>query len=160
MKRDDMDIDQILKHYLPRASQEEVDEASQTVLETIRSMRFQPAGVLMKAVKKAPPAEWLLDTHVALLVAVEQLKGQGRPATIAQRIEELMEGTKAAEKAVLLLLRMMERTGLVLSSPINPKDPDALDKRYFKITPAGRKMIAKAMAARRHRVTDPLKGLT
>ena len=160
MKRDDMDIDEMLKRYLPRASQEDVDEASETVLKAIRSMRFQPANAVLRVLKKPPKAEWLLDMHVAVLVAVEQLRGQGRPATIGQRVEELMEGTKAPEKPVLLLLRMMERTGLVSSSPINPKDPEALDKRYFKITPVGRKMIAKAMAARRHGVTDPLKGLT
>ncbi len=159
MKRDDMDIDEILKHYLPRASQEEVDEASEIVLSRIRSMRFQPANALLKAVKKPPKAEWLNDIHLAVLIAVEQLQGQGRPATITQRVEELLEVSKAPGSAVLALLRMMERSGLVSSSPINPQEPDIVDKRYFKITPSGRKTIAKALAVRRGRVTNPLKGL-
>ena len=43
MKRDDMDIDEILKRYLPRAPQEEVEAAGERVLERIRSMRFRSA---------------------------------------------------------------------------------------------------------------------
>ena len=43
MKRDDMDIDEILKRYLPRAPQEEVEAAGEQVLERIRAMRFPSA---------------------------------------------------------------------------------------------------------------------
>jgi len=176
MKRDDLDIDEVLKHYLPRASQEEVDAASAIVLERIRSMRFQPAnsgpreaqarqGEAVKneavkseaAAKKPMKAEWLLDFHVAILMAVEQLQGQGRPVTITLRVEELLEEPIVWATAVFLILLMMESSGMVSSSPIDPEKPDALDERYYEITATGRQTLAKALAAR-GRVTDALEG--
>ena len=41
MKRDDTNIDEILKQYLPRASREDIEAAGETVLKRIREMRFQ-----------------------------------------------------------------------------------------------------------------------
>ena len=149
MTRNDMDIDEILKHYLPRASQEEVDQASEIVLNRIRSMRFQET--------KAVDAGWMLRFHVAVLMAVEQLQGNGRPVTITLKVEELLEERIVSGSAVFLILLMMERFGLVSSSPINPEQPKALDKRYFEITAAGREALAKALAAG-ERATDPLEG--
>ena len=166
MKRDDMDIDEVLKQYLPRASQEEVDAASAIVLERIRSMRFQPANSGPReaqarqseaAAKKPMKAEWLLDFHVAILMAVEQLQGQGRPVTITLRVEELLEEPIVWGTAVFLILLMMESSGMVSCSPIDPKKPDALDERYYEITATGRQTLAKALAAR-GRVTDALEG--
>jgi len=167
MTRNDMDIDEILKHYLPRASQEEVDQASEIVLNRIRSMRFQPAGeararqgetVRDAEQTKAVDAGWMLRFHVAVLMAVEQLQGNGRPVTITLKVEELLEERIVSGSAVFLILLMMERFGLVSSSPINPEQPKALDKRYFEITAAGREALAKALAAG-ERATDPLEGL-
>jgi DNA-binding PadR family transcriptional regulator len=183
MTRNDMDIDEILKHYLPRASQEEVDEASEIVLNRIRSMRFQPTGEAVKreararaerkrdsaqpqkkteAVRdaeqtKVVDAGWMLRFHVAVLMAVEQLQGNGRPVTITLKVEELLEERIVSGSAVFLILLMMERFGLVSSSPINPEQPKALDKRYFEITAAGREALAKALAAGEC-ATDPLEG--
>ena len=202
MKRDDMDIDEILKHYLPRASQEEVDEASETVLNRIRSMRFQgtasereaqaraererdsskPQAIreavreaqawaererdsakppaMGEAVKDAQPARkepdtfWLNDYLVALLTAVEELQGQGRPVTIIVRMEKLMEELVAPSPAFVNLL-LMERAGLVSSSPIDPEKPDLLEERYYEITPLGKRSLAKAVA-RRQGVRNPL----
>ena len=171
MKRDDMDIDEILKHYLPRASQEEVDGASETVLNRIRSMRFQATEpreaqaraererdsakpqAMREAVKDPQPARkepdtlWLNDYHIALLKAVEQLQGQGRPATIIVRMEELMDEFVAVPPAFLNLL-LMERAGLVSSSPIDPEKPNDGHRRYYEITPLGKQSLAKAVARR------------
>jgi len=41
VKRDNMNIDEILRRYLPQAPQEEVDAAGETVLKRILEMRFQ-----------------------------------------------------------------------------------------------------------------------
>ena len=57
MKPNDMDIDEILRRYLPRASQEEADEAGERVLKRIRAMRFSKAaegGVPAAAGRWAP----------------------------------------------------------------------------------------------------------
>jgi hypothetical protein len=160
MTRNDMDIDEILKHYLPRASQEEVDQASEIVLNRIRSMRFQPAGEAVRDAEqtKAVDAGWMLRFHVAVLMAVEQLQGNGRPVTITLKVEELLEERVVSGSAVFLILLMMERFGLVSSSPINPEQPKALDQRYFEITAAGREALAIALAAGA-RAPDPLEGL-
>jgi len=134
-------------------------------------MRFQPAnsgpreaqarqGEAVKneaAAKKSMKAEWLLDFHVAILMAVEQLQGQGRPVTITLRVEELLEEPIVWGTAVFLILLMMESSGMVSSSPIDPEKPDALDERYYEITATGRQTLAKALAAR-GRVTDALEG--
>jgi hypothetical protein len=179
MKRDDMDIDEILKHYLPRASQEEVDEASETVLNRIRSMRFQATEsereaqaraererdsakpqAMREAVRDAQPAGkepdtlWLNDYNIALLTAVEQLQGQGRPATIILRMEELMDEFVAVPPAFLNLL-LMERAGLVSSSPMDPEKPNDGHRRYYEITPLGKRSLAKAVV-RRQGVRNPL----
>jgi hypothetical protein len=191
MKRDDMDIDEILKHYLPRASQEEVDEASNTVLNRIRSMRFQEANLereararaerecdsakpqaMREAVRreararqgeavrdaqsasKEPDTLWLNDGLVALLTAVEQLQGQGKPVTIILRMEELMEEYVAPGPAFVSML-LMERAGLVSTSPVDSEKPDLLDERYYEITPLGKRSLAKAVA-RRQGVRNPL----
>jgi hypothetical protein len=152
MTRNDMNIDEILKHYLPRASEEEVDEASEVVLNRIRSMRFNNAEQ-----RKAPDVGWMLRFHVAVLMAVEQLQGNGRPVTITFKVEELLEERIVSGSAVFLVLMMMERFGLVSSSPIDPEQPEALDKRCFEITAAGREALAKALAAG-EQPTGPLEG--
>jgi hypothetical protein len=178
MKRNDMDIDEILKHYLRRASQEEVDEASNTVLNRIRSMRFQGANLEREAqaraererdsakpqamreavreasAKKEPDTLWLNDYLVALLTAVEQLQGQGKPVTIILRMEQLMEEYVAPGPAFVNML-LMERAGLVSTSPVDSEKPDLLDERYYEITPLGKRSLAKAVA-RRQGVRNPL----
>jgi hypothetical protein len=179
MKPNDMDIDEILKHYLPRASQEEVDEASNTVLNRIRSMRFQEANLEREALARAererdsakpqamreavrdaqsaskePDTLWLNDGLVALLTAVEQLQGQGKPVTIILRMEELMEEYVAPGPAFVSML-LMERAGLVSTSPVDSEKPDLLDERYYEITPLGKRSLAKAVARRRG-VQNPL----
>ena len=146
-----MDIDEILKLYLPRALQEDVDAAGDTVLKSIRAMRFQPEA------QKAAEADWLANFDVAVLMAVEQLQGQGRPVSITLRVEELLEEPIVSGTAVFLMLLGMERAGLVSSSPIDAETPEALDRRYFEITAAGRETLARALAVREG-VTDPLEG--
>ena len=157
MKRGDMDIDEILKHYLPRASQEEVDEASHTVLNRIRSMRFQAAKPEPEPAEKEPDTLWLNDYLVALLTAIEQLQGKGRPVTVILRMEELMEEYVAPGPALANLL-LTERAGLVSTSPIDAEKPDLLDARYYEITPLGKRSLAKAVA-RRQGVRNPLEDL-
>ena len=46
MKPNDMNIDEILKRYLPRATPQEVDAAGERVLKRIRAMRFSYSGAL------------------------------------------------------------------------------------------------------------------
>ena len=114
-------------------------------------MRFQPEA------QKAAEADWLANFHVAVLMAVEQLQGQGRPVSITLRVEELLEEPIVSGTAVFLMLLGMERAGLVSSSPIDAETPEALDQRYFEITAAGRETLARALAVREG-VTDPLEG--
>jgi hypothetical protein len=150
----DMDIDEILKNYLPRASQEEADEASQTVLQRIRSMRFQASRLALERARKEPETLWLNDYLVAMLTAVEQLQGQGHPATIILRVQELMDEHVAVPPAFVNLL-LMERAGLVSSSPMDPEKPNELDQAYYEITPLGKRSLAKAVALRQG-VRNPL----
>jgi hypothetical protein len=157
VKRNDMDIDKILKRYLPRATDQEVDAASEIVLKRIRSMRFQEANTAPAVAKEPINADWLTKYHVALLMAVEELQGSGRPVTITLKMEELLEEKIVSGSAVFLVLRLFERIGLVSSSPINPEKPDMPDMRYFEITASGREALAKALADR-GAVTDPQEG--
>ena len=46
------------------------------------AMRFQPKSPVAEKAQKAPNADWLNNFHVAVLMAVEQLQGQGQPVTI------------------------------------------------------------------------------
>src|SRR5437868_5639931 len=96
MKRNDidtdMDIEQILKQYFPLPSQEQVDKASETVLKKIRSMRFQEADAAATDTADAEGlAKRLNDMHLAILMAVEQMQGQGRPVTLTFKVEEIMD---------------------------------------------------------------------
>jgi DNA polymerase II large subunit len=174
MKRDDMNIDAILKQYLPRAPQEEVDEASETVLKRIRDMRFQDRqgessfaqsvkGRLSAAeeAKNTATADRLHDFHVAVLMAVDELQGHGHLVNITLRMEQILEEPVVWDKAVFFILVLMERMGLVSASPIDPGKPEESDRRYFAITDSGRDLLAKALAVRQQaaeRARGPLKG--
>ena len=142
MKPNDMDIDEILKRHLARPTPEEADAAGERVLQRIRALRFSDTS-------KEPKAVWLPRMNLAILAAVEELQGRGRPVTIILKVEELMEEIVSCG-GVFLILLMMERMELVTSSP-DPNEPDALDKRSFQITASGRETLAaaRARAARR-----------
>jgi hypothetical protein len=81
MKRVEIDIEDVLKHYLPRVSEEQADKACEIVLNRIRSMRFQPGLSMAETADKLPDPKWPPKMHVAILLAVDQLQGQGRPFT-------------------------------------------------------------------------------
>jgi len=118
MKPNDMDIDEILKRYLPRATEEEVDAASERVLKRIRAMRFsEPA--------EEPKAQWLPKFDLAVLAAVDQLQGSGNPITITLKVEELLEERMVSGGAVFIILLLLERSGLVASPPPDPDERDA-----------------------------------
>ena len=138
MKPNDMDIDEILRSYLPRASQEEADAAGERVLKRIRAMRFSEA-----ADERKPG--WHPKFDLAVLAAVDELQGRGDPMRIILKVEELME-EMVSGSAVFLILLMMERMELVTSSP-DPSEPGELDKRTFQITASGRETLAAARAA-------------
>ena len=149
MKRNDMDIDDILKRYLPRAPQEEVDAAGERVLQRIRSMRFpEPA--------QEPKPVWVTKFELAVLAAVDQLQGEGTPVTITLKVAELLEERMVSGTAVFFILRLLEREGWVVSSPLNPDERDALDKRSFQITGSGRETLDAARAAAARRAEGPL----
>ncbi len=152
MKRDDTNIDEILKQYLPRASREDIEAAGETVLKRIREMRFQAkaaaAAEEKNAAKNTPDAGWLHDFHIGLLMAVEELQGYGKPVSITLKMEEILEEPIVWGTAVFLNLLLMERMGLVSSSAIDPDKPKELDQRYFAITQSGREAMAKALALR------------
>ena len=143
MKPNDMDVDEILRRYLPRASQEEADEAGERVLKRIRAMRFS------KAAEERKPG-WLPKFDLAVLAAVDELQGEGTAVTITLKVEELLEERIVSGSAVFLILLLQERAGLVASSP-DPKEPDAAHLQSFKITGSGRGALAAARAAEARR---------
>jgi hypothetical protein len=161
MKRDDMNIDEILKKYLPRASQEEIDAAGETVLKRIREMRFQHERSDAEQAKNTPDAGWLQDFHVGVLMAVDELQGYGRPVGITLKMQEILGDPVVSGTAVFLNLRLIERMDLVSSSPIDPEKPGELDRRYYALTELGRETLREALALRQRaaeRVRRPLKG--
>ncbi len=138
MKPNDMDIDEILKRYLPRATPEEADAAGERVLKRIRALKFSDAD---EAPKTVPLTN---ELGLAILAAVDELQGRGEPVTITLKAAELLE-EMVSGSWVPVILRMMERMELVTSSP-DPNEPDALDKRTFQITASGRQTLAAARA--------------
>ncbi len=143
MKPNDMDIDEILRRYLPCASQEEADEAGARVLKRIRAMRFSEAAKVRKP-------GWLPKFDLAVLAAVDELQGEGTAVTITLKVEELLEERIVSGSAVFIILLILERSGLVASSP-DPNEPDAADLQSFKITGSGRDALAAARAAEARR---------
>jgi hypothetical protein len=159
MKYDDVEI---LKVFLPRASEEDVDRASERVLKRIQAMRFQPESFASEKSQKAREIE-LADFPLAVLLAVDELQGQGEPVTITVKVAELLETPILriiSATAVLLVLLGMERIGLMASSPIDPARPEMFDQRRFTVTAEGRAALAKALAERKRgaRLTDLLEG--
>jgi hypothetical protein len=149
VKRDDLNIDEILRR-LPHAPQEEVDAAGETVLKRILEMRFQgePEASAATEPKKTPNADWMHDFHVALLMAVVELHGYGDPVRITLRMQEILEEPIVWGTAVFLNLLLMEKMGLVSSSPIDSEKPQESDQRYFAISESGREVLANALTAR------------
>ena len=154
MKPNDMDIDEILKRYLPRATPEEADAAGERVLKRIRALRFSHERSECKPDRaqpsinagEEPKAIWLpARMNMTILAAVDELQGRGDPMRIILKVEELME-EMVSGSAVFLILLMMERMELVTSSPA-PSEPGELDKRTFQITASGRETLAAARAA-------------
>jgi hypothetical protein len=122
MNPNEMDIDEILKRYLPRATPEEVDAAGERVLQRIRALRFSEAD-------EEPEAVWLPNKlNLAILAAVGELQGRGHPATITLKATELPE-EMVSGAWVPRILRMLERMDLVTSSP-DPNEPDALEDEH------------------------------
>src|SRR2546425_13140408 len=92
MKPNDMDIDEILRRYLPRASQEEADEAGERVLKRIRAMRFSEAAKVRKP-------GWLPKFDLAVLAAGDELQGESTAVTITLQVGELLEERLARGRA-------------------------------------------------------------
>ena len=112
VKRDDMNIDEILKHYLPRASEEDVDAAGETVLKRIREMRFQAEPETSAAPgAKAANGDWLHDFHVGLLVAVDRTAGLWRSGKDHAEDADVLEAPVVSGTGVFLNLRIMETHG-------------------------------------------------
>jgi hypothetical protein len=141
MKRVDIDIEDVLKQYLPRTSQEEVDGAGERVLDRIRLMRF-PSAPSMISPAKPPKAEWHPKLILAVLAAVDQLRGEGTVITIAITVMELQKIRIVSGGWIFIILLILERRGFVVSSPLNPEEPDALDKRSYRITQSGLETLA------------------
>ena len=152
MKRKDIDIDDILKRYLPHATQEEVDEASDRVLNRIRALRFSDAPEIAKV--ESEPV-WLPKYGLSILTAVDELQGAANLFRICLRTAEL-EGDKIAPPVMIYLnLVIMEKNGLV--THLSPdSDEDSLEKRLYQLTPLGRESVAAATARREAREAGPL----
>ena len=159
MKPNDMDIDEILKRYLPRATPEEADAAGERVLKRIRALRFSHERSECKPDRaqpsinagEEPKAIWLpARMNMTILAAVDELQGRGDPMRIILKVEELME-EMVSGSAVFIILSLLERSGLVASSPPDPNEPDALHKQLFKMTGSGREALAAARAAEARR---------
>ena len=144
-----MNIDEILRQYLPRAPQDEVDAASATVLKRIREMRFQaePETSAAQEPKKMPDVDWMHDYHVGLLVAVAELQGYGDPVRIILKMQEVLEEHVTPAWAFINLL-IMEKMGLISATAIDPEKPQELDHRHYAITEFGRDSLAKVLAVR------------
>jgi hypothetical protein len=108
MKRDDMNIDEILKKYLPRTSQEEAEAAGENVLKRILETRFQAEHSVTAEAKKPIKAGWLQDFHVAVLMAVDELQGYGHLVRITLKMEEILGDPVVSGTAVFLNLHIME----------------------------------------------------
>src|SRR5260370_20663728 len=148
MKPKDMDIDEILKRHLPRATPEEVDEASERVCKRIRGVRFSDATEEPKAQPEAKPESvWLPKFDFAVLTAVDEFQGAGNLVRISLRVAELLEEKIVSGAAVYFILGLMERSGLVTSSSPDPNDPDSLRNRLFQITASGPESRGAARAA-------------
>jgi len=160
MKRDDMDIDEILKHHLPRARQEDVDADLEAVRKRILKMRFEPQPDPVALAKKTPDAARLLDYQLGILMAVDELQGYGHPVSITLRAEEILEETMWGT-AVVANLMILERMGLMSHLPIDPEKPKQFDRWYFAITDLGRETLAQALALKQRaakKAENPLKG--
>jgi hypothetical protein len=161
MKRDDMNVDEILKHHLPRAHEEDLEAELEAIRKRLLELRFQVEPDSVAEAKKAPDAGWMHDYHVGVLMAVDELQGYGHPVSITLKAEEILEEKVMWGTAVFLILRLMERMDLVSSSPIDPEKPTELDRRYFAITQLGRETLAEALAIRQRKAEgaqSPLKG--
>ena len=113
-------------------------------------MRFQGADAAATDTADAEGlAKRLNDMHLAILMAVEQMQGQGRPVTLTFKVEEIMDEPQVWGSAVFLVLGIFERLNLVSSSPIDPAKPEALDKYYYEITEFGKEVLARAVAIRK-----------
>ena len=154
MKPNDMDIDEILKRYSPRATPEEADAAGERVLQRIRALRFSHERSECKPDRAQPSIDageepkgvWLPKFDLAILAAVDELQGRGHPVTITLKVAELQEERIVSGGAVFIILLILERSGLVTSSP-DPEEPDAAHKHLFKLTGCGRETLAAARAA-------------
>ncbi len=148
MKPMDVDIDEILKRYLPRAIPEEADAAGERVLKRILALKFSDAGEAPKAVPLTN------ELSLAILAAVDELQGRGEPVTITLKAAELLE-EMVSGSWVPVILRMMDSMELGTAAP-DPNESDALCKRAFQITASGRETLAAARAAAARRAAGPL----
>jgi hypothetical protein len=161
MKRDDMNIDEVLKRHMPRARQEDVDADLEAVRQRILKMRFQAESVPAAEAKKSADAAWMHDWHVGILMAVDELQGYGHAVSITLKAQEILEEKVMSGAVVFVILLLMQRIGLVSSSPIDPEKPRELDRQYYAMTELGRETLAEALAIRQRAAEgrkDPLKG--
>jgi hypothetical protein len=137
MKRDKRTIDEILRQYLPSASQEEVQSAGEAVL--LRLHEELQHGIEQF---KYPEPEVTLGPYEQLaLAAVSLLRGQASSYTALQKAGELA-GRDVPVFSFGLAFRRLEKLDLIQTS-VETLPSDGRQERV-RITPRGERALAAA----------------
>lgn len=155
MKRDKRRIDEVLRRYLPSASQEEVESAGAEVLHRLRDDLPDAINkftlVYRQGVDEPIPEprefESLREYDWFVLRAVSLLRGEGDVADVLEKTAELTL-KKGLPSAVVVALNQLQHLGLIESR----EDPshtsrfgEPMDR--YKITPYGERALAAANLA-------------
>lgn len=141
MNHDDMDIDEILRRYLPRAPEDEMEAAGERVL-----ARLHQIAAKMTAAPEPEPTrpEALRRIDHLVLTAVYLLRNAGDAIGITGKVNELSD-KRIYYGTVFGTLDRLQRRGLV-ESWFGPPLPeyDGEGEQYFKVTTAGETALAEA----------------
>jgi DNA-binding MarR family transcriptional regulator len=155
MKRDKRTIDEILKRYLPSASQEEVESAGAEVLQRLRDDLPDAINKFTLVYRRgvdepiAEPREFesLREYDWLVLRAVSLLGGEGDIVDVLEKTAELTLKERAPS-AVAVALNKLQHLGLIESreDPSNTNRFGETMDRYT-ITPYGERALAAANLA-------------
>ena len=151
MNRKRIDMDAILKRYLPRASQELADEGSERTLARIREALQRREAEFGGPVDNR--AFNLEPMQALVLNATELLGNEARSPRIKVKVEEISL-KPASSLSVSSALNMMELRGLIKAVEI-PAENGARRSYYYKLTPNGRFALSQAKLAARE-ATDAI----
>ena len=132
MKPDDMNIDDIIKRYLPSASQEDTEAAQWRIYDQLRAEVNELNDELEAGGDPATETGWPGEMEPLALAATFLLRGEGDVGLIAGLINELaVEKVKVG--AVRSVLFRLVRRGLISEG-----------EHKFAVTPEGENALAQA----------------